>query len=820
MGKFFRAAALFVAVVLVIQFLPDIKTPARAFSWVRGGTISAGGNTTFAICANGGMWAWGRNASGDLGDGTSIMRSSPVHIMDNVVSVYAGARSSMAIRADNSLWAWGHNQHGVLGTGTRNWEASPVHIMNNVAEVSVGDFHALAVRHDGSLWAWGGNSFGQIGNGTLVYSHFPVQVLDNVSEVSTSGFHHTVARRTDGSVWAWGNNNGGQVGIGTTTHSQQTPAFIMNYDLAPPFTPTPVVPPPATVPIPPAVPPPVVAPVPPPAVPPVPPAVPPPVVAPAPPAPPPIHGYPSGMTPALSNDPNRYGFSFANGLSDFGYTSRVRPIPKSVFQEVWGYHYANSHYHHSINSNWPGNCFGVSVVAQLLNRRTYNINNFHPTAHDVFAIPGPPPTDLLRRIERYQISQRRPAIQNIIMENWSFADNNALEDTLRYIVTNLQNGNSVMVGLYNRNPAAPLFHAHIVSAFAIEPYLNDNDEYVISIYDNNFVGEVFLLHISSNFNTWRYFSRTGFHNVNQSNAIITGIDPIRVMNNWRDAQFSRQITTNAAGGVEVGFGSALAYMGPYDVVGAGGHIRRGALFGHNMPNQFFWNIGDDGQLLLGSAADGEFVADTGFTSIELTRSGTMQVTPGHELDIQTVGITQATVFSTFTATRGNLVILQFSTSFNDALALEKTNDQEFVLTGRNISFLDMYADGIRVVSSQMLDEDEITIQLTTYNDDITGILLMSSGGEYLGSWGNMYLTDDFPIWIVFAVIAAVILLLVTAVIIILILHKRKEARRYMPYNHNYGPPYGKPHNYGPPQNFPPHNQLNQGPPRGDDDFKF
>ena len=186
--------------------------------------ISASGVTTMAIRTDGSLWAWGSNQFGQLGDGTTIERHNPVRIMENVAMVSASNHHTMAIRTDGSLWAWGWNGMGQLGDGTMTDRHTPVRIMESVAAVSVGDA-TMAIRNDGSLWAWGSNSRGQIGDGTVILRYNPVRVMENVAAVSIT-LSHTLAIRTDGSLWAWGSNQFGQLGDGTTIE-RHNPVRIM-----------------------------------------------------------------------------------------------------------------------------------------------------------------------------------------------------------------------------------------------------------------------------------------------------------------------------------------------------------------------------------------------------------------------------------------------------------------------------------------------------------------------------------------------------------------------------------------------------------------
>jgi alpha-tubulin suppressor-like RCC1 family protein len=165
---------------------------------------------------------WGDNTYGQVGDGTNTNRSSPVLISgnSNYGQVSAGAGSTCGVQTNNSLWCWGLDSSGQLGIGsTANQTAeTQVGSATNWAMVAVGFDSACAIKSTGTLWCWGDNSYGQLGDGSTTQRTAPVQigVATTWAAVSAPG-DHTCATRTDGTLWCWGTNARGQVGDGTTT---------------------------------------------------------------------------------------------------------------------------------------------------------------------------------------------------------------------------------------------------------------------------------------------------------------------------------------------------------------------------------------------------------------------------------------------------------------------------------------------------------------------------------------------------------------------------------------------------------------------------
>lgn len=146
--------------------------------------IAAGGDDSYALTRSGAVWAWGDDAYGQLGN-TSVTKKSTTPVLvslpSNISAIAAGGFHAFALASDGTVWAWGRNNSGQLGDGQSCGKQScttPVHLNSPTGVIALagGSLHSLAATAAGSLWVWGDNSYGQLGNGNTTTQKTPIQL--------------------------------------------------------------------------------------------------------------------------------------------------------------------------------------------------------------------------------------------------------------------------------------------------------------------------------------------------------------------------------------------------------------------------------------------------------------------------------------------------------------------------------------------------------------------------------------------------------------------------------------------------------------------
>ena len=164
---------------------PDVQLPQPA-AGRNFATVASEDGIVLAIRNDGSLWAWGSNDYGQLGDGTTQGRETPVQILENVVSVSTSWNTNIALQEDGILMKWGQigwdfdNDRGIF------W-ARPTRVLDDVVYAAVFYRTVTAIRSDGSLWfRWGLSDF--------------VHIMDDVAHVVPT-LNYFVIIRNDGTVF-------------------------------------------------------------------------------------------------------------------------------------------------------------------------------------------------------------------------------------------------------------------------------------------------------------------------------------------------------------------------------------------------------------------------------------------------------------------------------------------------------------------------------------------------------------------------------------------------------------------------------------------
>ena len=199
--------------------------------------LASGVYHTCAVLSDGSVRCWGFNNHGQLGDGTTTHRSTPVAVgglAAGVVQASGGLSHTCAVTAAGALQCWGYNYYGQLGDGTTDDRPSPVTVSgmsSGVESVEAGDLHTCAVTSAGAARCWGWNGDGGLGDGTTTNRSTPIAVSGLATGVTTvaAGTYHSCAVTSAGGVHCWGGNAFGLLGDGTTTY-RPTPVAVTGLD--------------------------------------------------------------------------------------------------------------------------------------------------------------------------------------------------------------------------------------------------------------------------------------------------------------------------------------------------------------------------------------------------------------------------------------------------------------------------------------------------------------------------------------------------------------------------------------------------------------
>ena len=201
---------------------------AVAAAPVTGAVRVTTGERHSCVLANGRVWCWGANDSGQLGNGTIFPSAAAVGVVglgDGVTGIAAG-RSHTCAAVSGGAKCWGANPYGQLGNGTKVASSVPVPVIgleSGVAAVTAGYDHSCALTTTGGIKCWGMNETGQLGTGTYAPALVPADVVGLASGTSmvTAGAWHSCAAMSGGGAKCWGRGFRGQLG-----HDSQADSLV------------------------------------------------------------------------------------------------------------------------------------------------------------------------------------------------------------------------------------------------------------------------------------------------------------------------------------------------------------------------------------------------------------------------------------------------------------------------------------------------------------------------------------------------------------------------------------------------------------------
>jgi uncharacterized protein (TIGR02145 family) len=205
-------------------------------------SITAGGYHTMAIDVDGNLYAWGENVRGQIGNGASgsgVFVLTPWRVNGGAGSgLSAGTRfkamdsgvyHTLAVDVDGGLWSWGENENGQIGNGSTAATVPSPYLVDSgalfggtaIREVEAGGHHSFVIAADGSLYAWGSDDYGEIGNGSVAGNVLSPQLVEGGSVAVGEKFIRASANQNNssaidqaGRLYTWGRNRFGQIGNG------------------------------------------------------------------------------------------------------------------------------------------------------------------------------------------------------------------------------------------------------------------------------------------------------------------------------------------------------------------------------------------------------------------------------------------------------------------------------------------------------------------------------------------------------------------------------------------------------------------------------
>ncbi len=214
-----------------VSTLPAV-TPVLAAGGLRFAAVTTPGSHVCGLAVDGGALCWGDNSKGQLGDGTTTSRPSPVPVAGGhyfrTIETSPGGQFSCGVTSRGEGYCWGRGLEGELGDAAQESRSLPSLVSGGLTFelIRASGVSACGLTVAGDVYCWGNNSSGQLGPGNGAFTDTPSRVLGlpSVVDIAFGGAHACVLTQAGG-VLCWGANTNGELGDGTTI-SRDTPAVI------------------------------------------------------------------------------------------------------------------------------------------------------------------------------------------------------------------------------------------------------------------------------------------------------------------------------------------------------------------------------------------------------------------------------------------------------------------------------------------------------------------------------------------------------------------------------------------------------------------
>jgi alpha-tubulin suppressor-like RCC1 family protein len=200
-------------------------------------SLTAGGDHTCGLTGGRAAYCWGANGVGELGDGSTTDRATPVAVGGGITfaGLTAGEGHTCGLTSAGAAYCWGWNSYGQLGRGDTLAAATPAAVAGGItfASLAAGGFHTCGLTSGGAAYCWGSNNggplgdgIGQLGDGWTRDRHTPVAVSGGITFGSlTAGVFHSCGLTSGGAAYCWGSNFFFVLGDGSAT-DRHTPVAV------------------------------------------------------------------------------------------------------------------------------------------------------------------------------------------------------------------------------------------------------------------------------------------------------------------------------------------------------------------------------------------------------------------------------------------------------------------------------------------------------------------------------------------------------------------------------------------------------------------